>query len=132
MTSVPNNSNVYLPGVIQIPSALEVVNITRSNPMVMTVTEDPVNQSNSFQEGQLVRISIPFERGMQQANGLTARILFVDDNDLFLEVNSTNFDPFISGGDSQTASISPAGARNLSFSNITNNVPFQSLNNVGN
>jgi len=54
--SVPNNANQYLPGVINIPSALEITAITRSNPMVVTTSEDPTTQDNTYIPGQLVQI----------------------------------------------------------------------------
>lgn len=130
---IMNNVNVYLPGVIQIPSALEITAITNSYPMVVTTIEDPVTQENVYIPGQLVRLNIPFLYGMQQANQKTYKILSVSGNDLRLDVNSTNFDTFsvpLTG--TKPASLAPAGANNLQFSNSTNQEAFQSLNNRGN
>lgn len=128
-----NNANAYLPGTIQIPSALEVVAITQSFPMVVTVSANPVTQSNVYINDQLVRFNIPFGYGMQQLNGQTLKIFSVSGNDLTFNIDSRNFDSFsvpISG--LKPATIAPAGSNNLSYSNETNNVPFQSLNNRGN
>lgn len=126
-------ANPYLVGTIQIPSALEVTAITQSYPMVITVAVNPVTQDNAYREGQLVKFTIPFGYGMQQANGMIAKITSVDDDEITLNVDSSNFDPFsepVSG--LKPASISPYGSRNLEYSNTTNHIAFQSLNNMGN
>lgn len=129
----PNNANTYLPGTITIASSLDITAITQDYPMVVTVIVDGVTEANTYQEGQLVKLFIPFGYGMQQANGITARILSVDENDIYLDVNSRGFDPFsVPDTGEMPASLSPAGSRNLQFNNFTNRVPFQSLNNRGN
>lgn len=129
----PNNANVYLPGIITIASSLDITAITQTYPMVVTVTVDDVTEANTYQAKQLVKLFIPFGYGMQQANGMTAQILAVDGNDLYLDVNSTAFDPFsVPMNGEMPASVAPAGSRNLEFSNLTNRVPTQSLNNRGN
>lgn len=71
---------------------------------------------------------------MYQANGLTGKILGVNSSTMALNIDSTNFDVFIDGSSNgeTPASLSPAGSRNLEFSNTTSQVPFQSLNNIGN
>lgn len=130
---VPNNANQYLPGTIQIPSALEITAITNSKPMIVTTEADPVNQQNNYISGQLVRLFIPYGYGMQQANGMTAKILLVAGNDFTLDVNSTNFDTFsVPSTGIKPASLSPAGSQNLQYDNSTNGVAFQCLNNQGN
>lgn len=131
--SYPNNANTYLPGTIQIPSALEITAISRSNPMVITTDADPVTQVNTYIAGQNVRLNIPFSYGMQQANGMVAQIIGVADNQIAVDIDSRLFDVFaIPTSGEQPASLSPSGSRNLTISNITNQVPFQSLNNRGN
>jgi hypothetical protein len=71
---------------------------------------------------------------MFQANGLTGRILDIGASTMSLDIDSTSFDAFVDGSSSaQTpASLSPAGSQNLQFNNSTDQVGFQSLNNVGN
>lgn len=126
-------ANIYLPGVTQIPSMLLVTDITQAYPAVLTFTV-PDTGSNTYREGQLVRLTVPKTWGMFQANGVTARIMSVDASTMTLDLNSTYFDAFVDGSEtSQTpASLSPAGSRNLEFSNTTLDVPFQSLDNIGN
>ncbi len=131
--SVPNNSNVYLPPVVAIPSALEISAITRSNPMVITATPN-TDQENTYQPRQVIKLMIPYVFGMFQANGLQVEIISVDDDEITVAVDSTNFDSFVvpNGEIEQPASLSPAGSRNLQYDNSTRQVPFQSLNNIGN
>lgn len=131
--SYPNNANQYLVGTIQIPSALEITAITRANPMVVTISVDPVTASNTYIAGQLVRLNIPYSYGMFQANGLVGKILSVVGSTITLNIDSSRFDAFsvpVSG--EQPATLAPSGAQNLEFSNLTRQMPFQSLNSQGN
>jgi len=129
----PNNSNTFLPGVIQTPSALQITNIFTTNPMIVVTQANPINQVNTYIPGQLVKLTIPFKFGMQQANGLVGKILTVLGNSMTLDINAQYFDPFIIGGDpNQIASLAPSGSRNLQYDNTTRYVPFQSFNNNGN
>lgn len=129
----PNNANVYLPGTITIASTLEITAITKSNPMELTVSVDSVTASNTYLAGQLVKLFIPFGYGMQQANGIQAKIINRDGNQIFLDVDSRQWDSFsVPASGEMPASMAPAGSRNLEYNNNTNEAPFQSLNNVGN
>ncbi len=129
----PNNANQYLPGVIQIPSSLIITDISRSRPMVVSVSVDPITASNTYIVGQLVRLTVPYNYGMFQANNLTAQIIATGSSTLSLDVDSSLFDAFsIPPSGEQPASLAPAGSRNLQYGNTTGQVPFQSLNNVGN
>lgn len=125
--------NQYLPGVIQIPSMLLITGITRSYPMIVTFTV-PSTGSNTYVVNQLVRLTIPRTWGMYQANGLVGQIMAVDSTTMQLDIDSNHFDAFVDGSNtSETpASLSPAGSRNLEFNNTSRQVPFQSLNNIGN
>lgn len=131
--TVPNNANTYLPPTVQIPSSLLITAITKSFPAVITAEVNDEIASNTYIAGQAITLTIPFEYGMQQANGLTVNILLVDNLDFYVDMNSYNFDSFVVPAEAdQPASFAPAGSRNLQFSNQTNQVPFQSLNNIGN
>jgi hypothetical protein len=112
---------------------LEITAITKAYPAVITISADPVTQVNTYIAGQLVRLNIPFGYGMQQANGQTVKILGVSGSDFSVDMDSRNFDSFsvpVSG--TKPASLGPAGSNNLSYSNLTNRIAFQSLNNEGN
>lgn len=101
--------------------------------MVISTSANPVTQANTYIPGQLVRLNIPANYGMWQANGLTAQITAVNGSNITVNVDSSLFDPFsvpVSG--EQPASLAPSGSRNLQFNNNTDQVPFQSLNNFGN
>jgi len=125
--------NQYLKGTIQIPSALLITDITKAYPMVVTFTVPPAG-ANTYIAGQLVRLNIPYTWGMLQANGLTGKVLGVNSTTMALDIDSTNFDAFVYLPNSveSPASLAPAGSRNLEYSNFTDQVPFQSLNNQGN
>jgi hypothetical protein len=130
-----NDSNEYLPGTIQIPSSINITNITRTYPAVVTVDLDPVTESNTYQAGQLVKLTVPYSYQMFQANNLTAKILEVVGSDMAIDIDARLFDSFVIPSDPKAetpASLAPAGSQNLSFSNDTNNIPFQSLNNRNN
>ncbi len=126
-------ANQYLPGVIQIPSSLLITNITRSFPMIITFTV-PSTGSNTYIPSQLVRLRVPFTWGMFQANGLVGKILEIGVSTMSLNIDSTNFDAFVDGSSSleTPASLSPSGSQNLEYNNTTDQVGFQSLNNIGN
>ena len=132
--NVPNNANVYLPGVIQIPSSIAITAITQSYPMVITIDLNPISEANTYIAGQLVKLNVPITYKMFQADGLSGIILNVSGSDITLDIDSTLFDPFVvpSGNVLQPAMLSPNGSRNLQLDNTTTQVPFQSLNNIGN
>lgn len=130
--TVPNNANTYLPPVISIPSALEITAISQSNPMIITTSMNN-DQVNTYIPGQNIKLIIPVTWGMWQANQLTTQIIAVNDNQFSVNVNSINFDPFSNPNDgSGPASLAPSGSKNLQFSNNTNQIGFQSLDNIGN
>lgn len=126
--------NTYLPGTIAIPSSLVVTAITNSYPMVVTVVVNAITEANTFQQGQLVRLTVPITYGMFQANGLIGQVISNISNVITLDLDSTRFDIFTvpSGVVLTPASLAPNGARNLTIDNTTRLVPFQSLNNRGN
>lgn len=127
-------SNQYLPGVITIPSSLVITAITQSNPMVVTTVVNPVTEANSYIVGQLVRLMVPYSYGMYQANQLTGQITAINGLNFILNIDSTLFDPFVIPAPTaqEPASLAPAGSRNLQYSNNTDLIGFQSLNNQGN
>lgn len=102
--------------------------------MVCTITVDPVTESNTYIPGQVVRLFVPYTYGMFQANGLQGKILEVSGSNISLDIDSRLFDSFAvpASNAEQPASMAPAGSRNLQYNNTTNDVAFQSLNNIGN
>jgi hypothetical protein len=127
-------ANQFLVGTIQIPSALTITAISQANPMVITATV-PKNASNTYIVGQAIRLNIPYNYGMYQANGLTLTITAISGLNFTVNVNSSGFDPFVvpGTGAEQPATFAPSGSRNLQYTNNTAlSVPFQSLNNQGN
>lgn len=131
--TVPNNANYLLVPVIAIPSALEITAVAQSNPMMVTVSANS-DQMNTYIPGQAVKFNVPVTYGMWQLNQMTLPITAISGNVMTFSIDSTIFDPFAipAEGALQPASLAPSGSRNLQYSNSTNQVGFQSLNNVGN
>ncbi len=129
--TVPNNANTYLPPVIAIPSALEITAISQANPMVITTSAN-TDQSNTYIAGQNIKLTVPVTWGMWQSNGLTSNIVSVNSNQISVNIDSTNFDAFSNPNDGTIATLAPSGSKNLQYNNFTNQVPYQSLNNIGN
>ena len=128
-------SNNYLPPVIQIPSSLTITAITQALPMVITVAiGNSSTEANTYIVGMAVRLFVPYSYGMFQANNLVGTITAISGSNFTLNLDSSQFDPFVvpSGNVEQPATIAPFGSRNLQYSNLTADVPFQSLNNIGN
>lgn len=130
-------ANQYLPGVNTIPNSLVITGITQSMPMVVTTTlvnTAPNPRVNTYRTGMNVRLYVPKTYGMYQANGLVGTILALSGNVFTLSLDSTAFDAFSVpvAQVGSPASLSPFGSRNLQYDNLTIDVPFQSLNNIGN
>jgi hypothetical protein len=129
--------NQYLPGVNTIPNSLVIIAITQSVPMVVTTTlvnTAPNPRVNTYQVGMNVRLYVPQTYGMYQANGLIGTILGLSGNVFTLNLDSSLFDTFsVPATQIETpASLSPYGSRNYQYNNGSMDVPFQSLNNIGN
>lgn len=124
-------SNTFLSATVVTPGSLLITNITRALRMVVTITNA---DTNTYQVNQMVHLTVPYTYGMIQADQKTGKILSIDGLNFTLDIDSTSFDPFVTTTDYQLqpASLSPAGSRNLEFSNTTTFVPFKSLNNRGN
>lgn len=130
-------ANQYLPPVNTIPNSLVITDITRSMPMVVTTTlvnTAPNPRVNTYKIGMNVRLNVPRPYGMYQANGLVGTIVAINGNSFSLNLDSTFFDTFSvpMAVTESPPSISPYGSKNLQYDNSTNDVPFQSLNNIGN
>lgn len=125
------DANTYLPPVKVIPGALLITNITQANPCVITITDSDLN---TYIVNQVVHLTVPSSYGMSQINQLSGQILAIDGTDFTVSIDTTLFDAFVTPSvyQSQPASLSPGGSRNLQYDNNTNQVAFQNLNNIGN
>lgn len=125
------NANTYLPPSPVIPGFLDITNITQAAQAVVTIVN---SNENTYIPGQVVYFSVPSTYGMAQINGLSGQILQIVGTNFTVDINTLNFSPFVIPTTfmEQPATISPAGSRNLEFSNSTLKVPFQSLGNQGN
>lgn len=126
-----NGSNTFLPPSPVVPMFLRIVAITQSKPAIITITGQIPD--NIYIVGQMVYLSIPFTYGMFQANGLSVQLIGINVNQFTVNLDSTQFDPFVVPTPSHfteaPATLSPAGSRNTF--NVTS-LPFHSLGNVGN
>lgn len=128
-------ANNYLPPVIQIPSSLNITAITQASPMVISVAiGNAATEANTYIVGMAIKLFVPQTYGMYQANNLVGTITAINGQNFTLNIDSSLFDAFVapSGNVLQPATIAPAGSRNLQYNNFTGDVPFQSLNNIGN
>lgn len=121
----PNNANTFLAPSPVTPMALDITNITTTNPMVVTVTVGS-DQVNQYIAGQKIVFTIPPPYGIIEVNNLVGLITNVDGNDLTVDINATQFSPFVTPVDyqQQPASIAPFGSSNIY--NVTT-VPFHAL-----
>lgn len=129
MTFNPGN-NTFLPPSPVVPQQLIITAITNSFPCQITVQSLLLS---TYIPDQLIRLDIPFDYGMFQADALTVKIISVIGLVFTVELDSTGFDPFVlpSGGfmTPRPASLSPAGSRNIYNTTV---VPFRSFSNAGN
>jgi hypothetical protein len=125
--------NQNLPGVITTPSQLIITGMSQSSPMVVDFVV-PTASYNAYHIGQVVKLRVPRPWGMMQADGLVGKILSIGMTTMLLNIDSSQFDAFVTptGNVEAPASLAPAGSQNLEYDNTTNRVPFQSLNNRGN
>lgn len=127
--------NQYLPPVIQIPSSLLITAISQSSPMVVGVqVQNSTTEVNTYIVGMAVRLNVPITYKMYQANGLVGTITAINGNYFTLNIDSSHFDAFVppSGNTLEPATLAPNGSRNYQYNNNSGDVPFQSLNNIGN
>ena len=129
--------NIYLSPVIQIPSSLQITAITQASPMVVTATiANTFTEANTYIVGMSIRLQVPYNFGMFQANNLVGTITAISGLQFTLNIDSSQFDKFVVPAASSTipapATLAPYGSRNLQYNNQTGQVPFQSLNNIGN
>tara|TARA_R110000868_G_scaffold368214_1_gene631165 strand:- start:70 stop:516 length:447 start_codon:yes stop_codon:yes gene_type:complete len=67
-----------------------ILTITQAYPMVVTTTND-----HHYVAGMRVRFNIPGMFGMVQLNGVEVQVLEVTNNTLTVNVDSSNFTPFV-------------------------------------
>lgn len=120
--NVTYGNNYFLPPSPVIPNSLLISSITRSNPMVVTVTT-----INTYIPGQTCYFSIPFTYGMYQLNAQTVQILNIIGLNFYMNIDSSQFDPFVipSFGKEQPASLCSAGAQNTYNFTV---LPYRALN----
>jgi len=78
------------------PAVRIISSITNSSPAVITTTFAPgqINDGNQYMSGMVIRLDIPREYGMQQANQLFGHIEVISDNSFAIDIDTTLFDLF--------------------------------------
>lgn len=85
------SSNPVIPGLSYwYPSTRRIVNITQTNPAVITTSVD-----SSYIAGQSIRLVVPAAFGMTQADGLLVNILAVNGGLVTVNLDTTGFSPFV-------------------------------------
>ena len=72
------------------PAMRIITAITNGFPCIVTTSF-----SHNYRTGLIVRLDIPEEYGMQQANKLFASITRIDATNFSMPIDSTNFDAFV-------------------------------------
>lgn len=105
--SNPFNSNFGPPfGADFIPNLQYITNITQSNPAVVTF----LNNTN-FTIAEWISFRIPPPNGMIQLNNQKAQIISLTPDTVTIDVDTTNFYPFIYVQDPQVPCVAvPAGS----------------------
>jgi hypothetical protein len=89
-----------------IPNLQYIANITQANPAVVTFETE-----TNFTVAEWISFRIPPANGMIQLNNQKAQIISINDTEVTIAVDTTNFYPFISVEDPQIPCVAvPAGS----------------------
>lgn len=78
------------------PAMRNILSITQAYPAVFTTTFDGTNPGDhQYLTGLIVRIRIPEFFGMEQMNGFLGSITVLSPSTFSMDIDSTNFDPFV-------------------------------------
>lgn len=96
--------------------------ITNANPAAVTTTF-----AHNYQTGDIVRLMVPLDYGMIQANQLVGTITTTGDTTFTIDINSTLFDVFAEPSTPGTsiracAHVVPVGEINSKLTSATQNV----------
>jgi len=100
------------------PAMREITAISQDQLGIVTTSFD-----HNYHDGLIVRLDIPPKFGMQQANGLTGEVVRIDGTHFAINIDTTNFDPFIIPiGALQVAQVVPVGENTLQVWQATRDV----------
>ena len=105
---VPGGSSNYGPpfGADFIPNLQYILNITQSNPAVVTFQDE-----TNFTVAEWISFRIPPPNGMIQLNNQKAQVISISGTAVTIAVDTTNFYPFIYVQDPQVPCVAvPAGS----------------------
>lgn len=93
-----------------VPNRQTVSDISRTNPGVVTTTQD-----HGYDSGLFVRFYFPVKFGMTQVEGNIYEITVLTPTTFEIDVDTTNFDAFAVLSSSQTPQVIPVGETSLSL-----------------
>lgn len=96
------------------PALRLIAAITNSFPVQVTTTFN-----HQYKTGTIVRLDIPPADGMEQANQFLGEIIVTGPTTFTMNLDTTNFDPFIAAGSAQ---VIPVGEVSSMLSAATQNV----------
>jgi hypothetical protein len=110
------------------PAMRNILSITNDFPAVVTTTFDGVVPGdNGYLTGLIVRLIIPPNFGMTQANQLLGTITVISTSQFSITIDTTSFDPFVipttqPGSNYTAAQVVPVGEVNSQLTQATFNV----------
>ena len=72
------------------PAMRQISNITQAEQATVTTTFD-----HQYIVGEIVRLVVPIDYGMQQVNGQTGTIISVTDDTFVIDINTSLYDAFV-------------------------------------
>lgn len=100
------------------PSMRIVTNITNASPAIVTTSFD-----HDYISGLIMRLDIPLEYGMQQANGQKGEITVLSPTTFSITIDTTYYDPFVNQPTGpQYAQVVNVGERNSQLTGAVQNV----------
>jgi len=88
--SVPSSPNI-------VPATKLIIAITQDNPALVTTSDaypTSVDPNHYYSTGMKVRLRIPRDFGMYQADKLIGTITVVSDDTFTIDIDTSGFDPF--------------------------------------
>lgn len=99
-----------------IPASNIIISITQADPGVVTTATN-----HGYSNGLFVRLVIPSEDGMEQANNQTFLITVLSPNTFSLNTNTSNFTAFAPISSQQSAQVIPYAEIASTLSNAERN-----------
>ena len=110
------------------PSTMDIYSITNANPATVVTTFDGIVPGNhNYSSGLIVRLIIPKNWGMAQANQLQGTITVLSSSSFLIDIDTTTFDVFSApslqpGFNYTAAQVIPVGETNDQLAQAVKNI----------